>query len=97
MKTGDLNLKQVTTSLTDFMHRYHVIIFVLTVIGGLAFATFMMNQAINQQPAGQATPSSATAVFDTETMDKIDKLNNSSSQPTEFTPPAGRLNPFLVE
>ena len=92
MKT-DLSLHQLTVAISRFLHRYHVVLFVLTVIGGLAAANFMINQAINEKPIDQ--PQTTSSTFDKETMDKIDALNESSSQSTDFVLPSGRINPFI--
>lgn len=90
---ADLSLPRLSSALSRFMHRYHVIIFVLTVVGGLAFANFMINQAINEKPIDQ--PQAASTTFDKETMDRIDQLNESSVQSTDFVLPGGRINPFI--
>lgn len=68
-------------------------LFVLTVVGGLALANFMINQAINEKPIDQ--PQAVSSSFDKETMDKINQLNESSSQTTDFVLPSGRINPFI--
>lgn len=90
---ADLSLPQLTAALSRFLHRYHVILFVLTAVGGLALANFMLNQAINEKPI--EPPQAVSSSFDQETMDKIDQLNESSAQSTNFVLPSGRINPFI--
>ena len=90
---ADLSLPQLTAAMSRFLHRYHVVIFVLTVVGGLALANFMLNQAINEKPIEQ--PQAISNSFDKETMDKINQLNESSTQSTNFVLPSGRINPFI--
>ena len=90
---ADLSLSQLTAALSRFLHRYHVILFVLTAVGGLALANFMLNQAINEKPI--EPPQAVSSSFDQETMDKIDQLNESSTQSTNFVLPSGRINPFI--
>ena len=51
---ADLSLPQLTAAMSRFLHRYHVVIFVLTVVGGLALANFMLNQAINKEAQTRA-------------------------------------------
>ena len=92
MKT-DISTQQLGKALSHFLHRYHVILFVLSVIGGLALATFMINQSINERAAEQ--PPAGIDKFDTATIDKINKLNRSSTEATPFVLPAGRTNPFM--
>ncbi len=92
MKT-DLNLQQFGPTISHFLHRYHVIMFTLLAIGGLAFATLKINQAVSTpQAAPQQAPLSST--FDAATMKKINSLNQTSTQSTNFTLPSGRTNPF---
>jgi hypothetical protein len=91
MKQG-ISMTQLIKSLSHFLHRYHVLIFVLTVIGGLSLATFMINQAINT--SSEAAPIETNESFDKETMEKIKALRT-SDEPAPLTLPAGRVNPFI--
>lgn len=90
---ADINIQQLSKTISHFLHRYHVILFVLSVIGGLALATFMINQSINERSADQ--PATGIEKFDATTIEKINKLNPSSTQSTPFTLPSGRTNPFM--
>ena len=88
-----LNLTQIQKSAGQFLHRYHVLIFVLTVIGGLSLATFMINQAINTaQPP--ATTTEGVGGFDNDTMDKVKSLRKPTEDPDPLVLPNGRVNPF---
>ena len=75
----------------QFIHRYHVLLFAVLVIGGLSFATFSLYQLISQ-PAEEATQSTS-ASFDTKTAARLHKLH-SSDQPAAPNLPPGRTNPF---
>lgn len=88
-----LNLNQITKSFSRTLHRYHVLIFVLVVIGGLSLATFMLNQAINSAPAADPT-TDTTGGFDKATMEKIESLRKPGDAPDPFVLPEGRVNPF---
>lgn len=88
-----LNLSQITKALSHFLHRYHILIFVLTVIGGLSLATFMINQAINTAPAADPV-ADITGGFDKDTMAKIKSLRKAGEAPDPLTLPNGRVNPF---
>ena len=83
----------LAVTLTRFLHRYHAMVFVIVIIVGLALANFMINQAINEKPAEPLQQT--TTSFDDATMEKIDQLNENSSQQTDFTLPSGRINPFI--
>lgn len=93
MKQSSLSLTQVKSSLLQFLHRYHVLLFVLTVIGGLSLATFMINQVINI-PVSSDTQST-TESFDKETMNKVKTLRKPDEAPAPLVLPSGRVNPFI--
>ena len=91
MKT-DLNIKEIVAALSRFLHRYHVLIFALFVLGGLSGATFMLYQtATSAQTAETSIPAST---FDKATIEKINNLSNATSTNPEPVRPAGRTNPF---
>ncbi len=82
--------------IAHFFHRYHLILFVLTVVIGVSVGMFFMNSLLsvtgNDELSSQ-TPSS----FDQETIKRIDKLivagDGSANQ--ELVLPPGRVNPFV--
>lgn len=88
---SDLSLQQINRSLARFLHRYHVLIFTIFVLGGLAVATFMLYRATTEaQTTNSTTPSS----FDKKTIDRISKLRSANDTPAPIDLPAGRTNPF---
>lgn len=92
MKQG-IDIAQLQKKTVQFLHRYHVIIFVLTVIGGLSLATFMINQSITDTTTDQ--PAATTQNFDQDTMNKIKALRKTSDEPAPLSLPDGRVNPFI--
>jgi hypothetical protein len=88
-----LSTSQLKNSLFHFLHRYHVLIFVLVVVGGLSVATFLINQAINT-PTDTSTQSS-NETFDKDTIQKVEKLRKPNEEPAPLELPAGRINPFI--
>ena len=74
------------------MHRYHVIVFSIFVLGGLSAATFLLYHAATSA----ASPSSqlSTSNFDKATINKISELRGAGDAPTPLMLPAGRTNPF---
>ncbi len=90
--TLDFDPQKMLEGVSQFMYRYHVLIFSVIVLGGLSAATFFLyHTAISAQTA-QST-ATATA-FDQQTMSKIESLDDSSGAGTPLTFPAGRTNPF---
>lgn len=86
-----LNLNQLTQMVSRFLHRFHVILFVVFVVGGLSLVTLFLNQAITKQ--GSAEPTTTEQPFDDATMTRIEGLRSTSEQ-SNLTPPSGRINPF---
>ncbi len=78
-----------------FFHRYHIIIFVLTVVIGVLVGVLLLNNLITL--SGQLEPvSSSGTTFDEVTIKRIENLvtihDDSSS---ELTLPPGRISPFV--
>ena len=91
MKT-DLSLISLKSGLFKFLHRYHVIIFVVTAIGGLAIATFMINRVLSAPTVDPGL--TTTTGFDAATMEQIRALKKPGEAPDPSTLPEGRINPF---
>lgn len=89
----DMNLPQLSAGFSRFFHRYHVLIFVIFVIGGLSTATFLLSQALTT-PSTTDTTSTVPSGFDKATIEKINSLRSASDQSAPLTMPAGRTNPF---
>lgn len=94
MKTdlSSVSLTQITATVSRFLHRYHIILFALIVLGGLSVATYMLySTATATAPSDAAAASSGT--FDKATMKKVQNLRgiDDASQPLELK---GRTNPF---
>lgn len=86
-----LNLSQLTHAISIFLHRFHVTLFVVFVVGGLSLVTLFLNQAITKQDSNISAPSQEP--FDKTTMDKISNLRASSDR-SDLQLPNGRINPF---
>jgi len=75
-----------------FLHRFHVVIFVILILGGLAVIILLLNNIVIR--SGQSngyTPDTSNASFDQSTIKKIEDLQNRSQSP----PTSGRINPFV--
>ena len=89
---SSLSITQLKEFISRFLHRFHVILFVVLVVGGLSLVTAFLNQAITK-PSSDVTDSTEQP-FDKETMEKINNLHTTNEQ-TSLNPPNGRINPFL--
>lgn len=89
---GSISIQQLTRGISQFMHRYHVIIFTVFVLGGLSVATYLIYQATTsaQTPSDQAPANQ----FDQSTINRIKTLHSASETPTPINLPPGRINPF---
>lgn len=76
---------------TKFLWRFHVMIYVITVVGGVAFAIFMLSTLLN---TSEITPQTGQTGFDEATITAIEAFQPADTQNT-FSLPAGRVNPFV--
>ena len=88
-----LNLRGMSTSISHFFHRYHVILFVIFVIGGLATATFFLSRTLNNT-ATRTTADPTQSGCDSTTIKKIGTLRGANDPSTPLAMPSGRTNPF---
>lgn len=99
----DINISNITQTFSSFLHRYHVIVFVVVVLGALGLGIFIIYQQTLATDLAQGyTAQSNNTSFDSQTSDQIRKLH-----PSEYRlPPAqpseernivnvGDVNPFV--
>lgn len=91
---GNISISGIGTSLSNFMGRYHLVIFLLTVVIGVSVAMLFLNNLITL--ANSNEPASVPPVtFDQKTIDRIKDFNLSGSTDNKFVLPSGRANPFV--
>lgn len=91
----DISLTAIKKTIVTLLHRYHVVLFVVLVVGGLVVMVFYLNTILIQ--SGQSdgyTSTSNNATFDQTTMDRIKELRtaNENQSQLDFS---GRSNPFI--
>ncbi|MEO5949528.1 MAG: hypothetical protein ABIP74_03920 [Candidatus Saccharimonas sp.] len=86
-----LSFSQLSRMISHFLHRFHVILFVVFVVGGLSLVTLFLGQTITKQDDGVA--GTIEQPFDASTMSRIENLRTTSDQ-SNLNPPSGRTNPF---
>lgn len=89
---AEINLEQITRGISHFLHRFHVLIFVITILGGLAVATFMLYNVILSTAPSSTQPPPTT--FDKDTIKKVETLRDNNDTPSPLIKPEGRTNPF---
>ena len=95
----DINLNLVVTSVKKacikFLYRFHVVIFVILVVGGAAIMVFALNSiVIRSSESDGYTSNTNNATFDQATMKRIDELKTRDQSSTTDLP-SGRTNPFI--
>lgn len=78
------------------LRRFHIVIFAVTVLGGLAVAVLILSsilQASSDTTAGSPAAGIDTT-FDTGTIEKIENLHTRQDGVAELELPSGRINPF---
>jgi hypothetical protein len=89
----NLSTQSIKKGIVAFLHRFHVMIFVIIVLGGLAVVILLLNNVVIR--SGQKdgyTSDISTGSFDQATIKKIQDLQNRSQSPI---PSSGRINPFV--
>lgn len=93
----DINLTNITKSLSTFLHRYHVIVFVVIVLGALGLGIFIIYQETLASDLAQGyTAQTNNTTFDAQTSDKLRQLHP-ADQPAASRDinSSGDVNPFV--
>lgn len=80
-------------SLKKLLQRFHFLLFILVIAGGLALAIFTLNTLITRSQQQGEPVSNPT--FDTKTIDRINQLRTRDDTNENITLPEGRINPFV--
>lgn len=91
-----LSLGSVKKFILNILHRYHVILFVIFIVGGLIIVVFILNGIIlkSSNPDGY-TATSNNSTFDQATIDRIKQLRTSGENDEPLDLSKGRTNPFV--
>lgn len=93
----DITTKSLQKSFARFLQRYHVTIFTVVILGGLAFVVFSLNNIIagSSLTSTDYTPVGASSTFDQETIDRVNALSSREENASELDLSQGRTNPFI--
>ncbi len=93
---NSISLDQLLASFYKFIHRYHVVVFVILVIGGMIIVMFMLNNTIQSSTdADLIDVGQPQAKFDQETIKQLESLKMDSDNTDDLRFPSGRINPFV--
>lgn len=91
----EISLTSLKKTITNTLHRYHVIIFTIFVLGGLTVVVFLLNNIIIKSGDSSNYAVDTTAGFDKKTIERIKQLN-SRDEPADSLDLSGRRsNPFV--
>lgn len=93
----DISLNLIKKTFGNFVHRFHVIIFVTIVLGGLAVVVLLLNSIIirSSEPGDYVPSTGAPSSFDQTTIDRIEQLKSRTDVGTPLDLSKGRVNPFV--
>lgn len=93
----DITTANIKQSIVHVLHRFHVMVFVVVVLGGMIAATLVLNSIVSKttQPEDYL-PSGTNANFDQTTIDRVKELKTrNESTGNGLNLPKGRTNPFV--
>lgn len=90
---NSLDIHDISRAITRRLYRFHVVIFVVVVVGGMAVTMFMLTQTISRATDTSHTAATAPKGFDEDTIKRLNELDPSGSR-KEVKLPSGRINPF---
>lgn len=93
---NNLSLDTIRSGFSAFFGRFHLVLYVIVVGGGLAVAVFFIYQIIIQATDISIADSQPVSTFDQATIEKLESLNASADniKPLEL-PENQRVNPFV--
>lgn len=92
----DISLQAIKTPIVAFLHRFHIILFVVLSIGSLAVAILLLSAVIASSGESNGYVSSSNnASFDQATIDQINQLKTNDESTSTALPQTGRINPFV--
>jgi hypothetical protein len=91
----DISILAIKNTLARVLHRYHVVLFVVVVLGGLAAVIFTLNGIIVRSGSSSDSTPSLPTTFDQTTINHIEQLKTRNDSPATLDLPKGRTNPFV--
>ncbi len=81
--------------LVSILRRFHLTIFFVLVIAGLAGAVLLINSTLNDTASSTdySSPINAGSI-DRTTLERVKSLHTSAETPEQLTLPSSRINPF---
>lgn len=93
----EISLGNIKKTFSYILHRYHILLFVIFILGGLVFAELSLNFIITRSAdiSKYSSAANADTTFDQATIDRLNKLKTRNEAPTPLNFSAGRTSPFV--
>jgi predicted class III extradiol MEMO1 family dioxygenase len=91
----NISIQSLIEPIIEVFHKYHVTIFIVVVVGGLAGAVIVLNNILQSSTdISGYTATTTTTSFDQATIDRIKELHTSDNTASVVIPSGGRISPF---
>ncbi|HEY5695666.1 MAG TPA: hypothetical protein VIQ80_02420 [Candidatus Saccharimonadales bacterium] len=91
----NLSMQSIKKAVIGSLHRFHIVMFVVIVLGGLAMVILLLNNvAVRSSQSDGYTPDTNNTSFDQATIKRIQDLK-STGQSSGQLPTGVRTNPFV--
>lgn len=84
----------VGKTISRLLYRFHFVLFVVLVLGGIAVVIFLINQTLSSASDTSHHMPTGSAMFDEATIEQLRQLDDSTGRNSELAFPPGRINPF---
>lgn len=91
----EISTASIKKTASRILHRYHVVIFVVVVLGGLAVIVLLLNDIITQSGSTGVPANNQSSTFDQATIDRIEDLKTRDEPAAQPNLSNGRSNPFV--
>jgi len=92
----NLSIRSIKQLFTQLLRRFHIVIFVIVVFGGLAVVILILNSIINKSSNSAGyTSQTNNATFDQNTIQRIEQLKTTDQNNGDLDLSHGRSNPFV--
>lgn len=92
---NNISLKSIFKPIAEVFRRYHVTIFIVVIVSGLATSVMLLNNILQSSTnISGYTQSPTSATFDQTTIDQINQLHTSADNTQTIDSSKGRISPF---
>lgn len=80
--------------LVKLVSRYNFVIFIVIVSVSLMVSILVLNGILDRPYTNNSSPNTSSTIFDTSTINRLNKLETSAKNSAYSAQPLGRVNPF---